>query len=80
MRLPVRMALAAVLGGIAVLGMAPFNLWPLMLAALAAFAPFWGFVGAGLLGLRVSEVLANAGSELVANDLWSPSGSRTRDP
>lgn len=39
MRLPVRMALAAVLGGIAVLGMAPFNLWPLMLAALAAF--FW---------------------------------------
>ena len=41
------MALAAVLGGIAVLGMAPFNLWLLMLAALAAF--FW--LADGALGL-----------------------------
>lgn len=38
MKLAPRMALAALAGGAAVFGMAPFDLWPLLLAALGAFA------------------------------------------
>ncbi len=38
MKLPARMGLAALAGGAAVFGMAPFDLWPLLLAALGLLA------------------------------------------
>ena len=77
MRLPVRMALAAVLGGIAVLGMAPFNLWPVMFITFplvillidGAAAGRWGGLAAA--AARPSNAIASVAGSV---RLLSPAG------